>query len=67
MTSLTNLYHGNITPIFPILELRALLVAYGQNAHSMALAVRADVELFRPVKREKDPDGEILGLIDLSR
>ena len=33
----------------------------------MALAVRADVELFRPVKREKDPDDEILGLIDLSR
>ena len=27
VTLLTNLYHGNITPIFPILELRALPVA----------------------------------------
>ena len=42
-------------------------MAYGQNAHSMSLAVRADVELFRSVKREKEPDGEILDLIDLSK
>ena len=45
----------------------ALLVAYRQTAHSMTLAVRADVELFRLVKREKELDGGFLDLIDLSR
>ena len=33
----------------------------------MALVVRVDVELFRLVKRKKDPNSEILSLIDLSR
>ena len=35
-------------------------VADRQNAHSMTLAVRAVVELFRLVKREKELDREIL-------
>ncbi|RMZ88328.1 hypothetical protein DV736_g4437, partial [Chaetothyriales sp. CBS 134916] len=38
----------------------ALDVADRQNAHSMTLAVRAVVELFRLVKREKELDREIL-------
>ena len=38
----------------------ALDVADRQNAHSMTLAVRAIVELFRLVKREKDIHREIL-------
>ncbi|KAI9788165.1 MAG: hypothetical protein M1816_007211 [Peltula sp. TS41687] len=38
----------------------ALDVADRQNAHSMTLAVRAIVELFRLVKREKELDREIL-------
>ncbi|RMZ91970.1 hypothetical protein DV736_g777, partial [Chaetothyriales sp. CBS 134916] len=38
----------------------ALDMADRQNAHSMTLAVRAVVELFRLVKREKELDREIL-------
>ncbi|KAK3669157.1 hypothetical protein LTR78_010963 [Recurvomyces mirabilis] len=38
----------------------ALDIADRQNAHSMTIAVRAVVELFRYVKREKEVDGEIL-------
>ena len=38
----------------------ALDVADCQNAHSMTLAVRGLVELFRAVGREKELDGEIL-------
>jgi len=38
----------------------ALDVADRQNAHSMTVAVRALVELFRSVKREKELDREIL-------
>ena len=38
----------------------ALDVADRQNAHSMTLAVRAVVELFRLVKHEKELDREIL-------
>ena len=38
----------------------ALDIADRQNAHSMTLAVRAVVELFRLVKREKELDREIL-------
>ncbi|KAL9027219.1 MAG: hypothetical protein Q9196_004232 [Gyalolechia fulgens] len=38
----------------------ALNVADRQNAHSMTLAVRAVVELFRLVKREKELDREML-------
>lgn len=38
----------------------ALDVADRQNAHGMTLAVRAVVELFRLVKREKELDREIL-------
>jgi hypothetical protein len=38
----------------------ALDVADRQNAHSMTLAVRGVVELFRLVKREKELDREIL-------
>ncbi|KAK3670755.1 hypothetical protein LTR78_009327 [Recurvomyces mirabilis] len=38
----------------------ALDVADRQNAHSMAIAVRAVVELFRAVKREKELHREIL-------
>ncbi|RMD42365.1 hypothetical protein DV735_g2788, partial [Chaetothyriales sp. CBS 134920] len=38
----------------------ALDVADRQNAHSMTLAVRAVVELFRLVKRDKELDREIL-------
>ncbi|KAH8704535.1 hypothetical protein GQ44DRAFT_743638 [Phaeosphaeriaceae sp. PMI808] len=38
----------------------ALDIADRQNAHSMTLAVRAVVELFRLVKREKEIDREIL-------
>jgi len=40
----------------------ALDVADRQNAHSMTLAVRGVVELFRLVKREKELHGEILGI-----
>lgn len=39
----------------------SLDIADRQNAHSMTLAVRAIVELFRLVKREKEIDREILG------
>lgn len=38
----------------------ALDIADRQNAHSMTVAVRALVELFRSVKREKELDREIL-------
>ena len=38
----------------------ALDIADRQNAHSMTMAVRAVVELFRLVKREKEIDREIL-------
>ncbi|KAL9123766.1 MAG: hypothetical protein Q9217_006837, partial [Psora testacea] len=38
----------------------ALDIADRQNAHSMTVAVRAFVELFRSVKREKELDREIL-------
>jgi hypothetical protein len=38
----------------------ALDIADRQNAHSMTLAVRAVVELFRLVKREQEVDREIL-------
>ncbi|KAK0829687.1 hypothetical protein LTR03_016079 [Friedmanniomyces endolithicus] len=38
----------------------ALDIADRQNAHSMTIAVRAVVELFRYVKREKEVDREIL-------
>lgn len=38
----------------------ALDIADRQNAHSMTLAVRAIVELFRLVKREKEIDREVL-------
>ena len=38
----------------------ALDIADCQNAHSMTVAVRAFVELFRSVKREKELDREIL-------
>ncbi|KAK0302016.1 hypothetical protein LTR82_018030 [Friedmanniomyces endolithicus] len=38
----------------------ALDIADRQNAHSMTIAVRAVVELFRYVKREKEIDQEIL-------
>ena len=38
----------------------ALEIADRQNAHSMTLAVRAIVELFRLAKREKEVDREIL-------
>jgi hypothetical protein len=38
----------------------ALDIADRQNAHSMTLAVRGTVELFRPVNREKELHREIL-------
>ncbi len=38
----------------------ALDIADRQNAHSMTLAIRALVELFRSVKREKELDREML-------
>ena len=38
----------------------ALDIADRQNAHSMTIAVRAFIELFRSVKREKELDREIL-------
>jgi hypothetical protein len=41
----------------------ALDVADRQNAHSMTLAVRGTVELFRLVKREKELHGEILAFL----
>ena len=50
--------------LFPTCEVKcsavALDVADRQNAHSMTLAVRAVVELFRLVKREKELHQEIL-------
>ncbi|KAI9805494.1 MAG: hypothetical protein M1825_000745 [Sarcosagium campestre] len=39
---------------------QALEIADRQNAHSMTLAVRGVVEMFRRVKREKEVDREIL-------
>jgi hypothetical protein len=47
---------------FPFLTCEAtdLYIADRQNAHNMTLAVRAVVELFRLVKREKEIDREIL-------
>ncbi|KAK0713174.1 hypothetical protein B0T26DRAFT_781495 [Lasiosphaeria miniovina] len=39
---------------------QALDIAGRQNAHSMTLAARAIVELFRPVKREKELHRELL-------
>ncbi|PQE24641.1 reverse transcriptase protein [Rutstroemia sp. NJR-2017a WRK4] len=43
----------------------ALDVADRQNAHTMTLAVRGIVELFRLVKREKDLHREILAFFSL--
>jgi hypothetical protein len=45
----------------------ALDVADRQNAHSMTLAVRGVVELFRIVKREKELHREILAFFSLAR
>ncbi|KAK5080088.1 hypothetical protein LTS08_008742 [Lithohypha guttulata] len=59
-----SLFMGTYYMYFPFLmcEVKcgaaALDIADRQNAHSMTMAVRATVELFRPVKREKETDRE---------
>ncbi|QSS52297.1 hypothetical protein I7I53_07891 [Histoplasma capsulatum var. duboisii H88] len=64
--SQTSFFLGTADMFFPFLtsEVKsraALDIADCQNAHSMTLAVRGVVELFRIVKREKELNGEILG------
>ncbi|KAG9231656.1 hypothetical protein BJ875DRAFT_486791 [Amylocarpus encephaloides] len=62
----TSFFLGTYYMYFPLLTcevkcgVQALDVADRQNAHSMALAVRGVVELFRLVKREKELHQEIL-------
>ena len=62
----TSLFMGTYYMYFPFLTCEskcgaaALDVADRQNAHSMTLAVRGVVELFRLVKREKELHREIL-------
>ncbi|KAL2054238.1 hypothetical protein ABVK25_005379 [Lepraria finkii] len=62
----TSLYAATYRMYFPFFTCEvkcgaaALDVADRQNAHSMTIAVRALVELFRSVKREKELDREIL-------
>ena len=62
----TSYFMGTWRMYFPFLTCEvkcgaaALDVADRQNAHSMTIAVRAVVELFRYVKREKELDREIL-------
>ena len=61
-----SLFMGTYYMYFPFLTCEvkcgaaALDVADRQNAHSMTLAVRGVVELFRLVKREKELHREIL-------
>ncbi|KKZ61383.1 hypothetical protein EMCG_03989 [[Emmonsia] crescens] len=62
----TSFFLGTANMFFPFLTSEvtgraALDIADHQNAHSMTLAVRGIVELFRIVKREKELNGEILG------
>lgn len=62
----TSFFMATDTMHFPFLTCEAkcgevgLDIADRQNAHSMTLAVRGVVELYRVVKREKELDGEIL-------
>ncbi|KAL9104366.1 MAG: hypothetical protein Q9163_000666 [Psora crenata] len=62
----TSLFVATYRMYFPFLTCEvkcgaaALDIADRQNAHSMTVAVRALVELFRSVKREKELDREIL-------
>lgn len=62
----TSFFMGTWYMYFPFLTCEvkcgaaALDIADRQNAHSMTIAVRAVVELFRYVKREKELDREIL-------
>lgn len=62
----TSLFVATYRMYFPFLTCEvkcgdaALDIADRQNAHSMTVAVRALVELFRLVKREKELDQEIL-------
>ena len=62
----TSLFIATYRIYFPFLTCEvkcgtaALDIADRQNAHSMTIAVRALVELFRLVKREKELDREIL-------
>ncbi|KAL9116380.1 MAG: hypothetical protein Q9187_007097 [Circinaria calcarea] len=63
----TSFFMGTFYMYFPFLACEVkcgaagLEVADRQNAHSMTIAVRAVVELFRLAKREKDVHREILG------
>ena len=65
-SKLQNYFMATTRMFFPFLTCEvkcgasALDVADRQNAHSMTIAVRALVELFRSVKREKELDREIL-------
>ncbi|KAG5298290.1 hypothetical protein I7I48_07695 [Histoplasma ohiense] len=64
--SQTSFFLGTADMFFPFLtsEVKgrtSLHIADRQNAHSMTLAVRGVVELFRIVKREKELNGDILG------
>ena len=62
----TSLYAATYRMYFPFFSCEvkcgaaALDIADRQNAHSMTVAVRALVELFRSVRREKELDREIL-------
>ncbi|KKZ60135.1 hypothetical protein EMCG_05160 [[Emmonsia] crescens] len=62
----TSFFMATDTMHFPFLTCEVkcgevgLDIADRQNAHSMTLAVRGVVELYRAVKREKELDGEIL-------
>lgn len=64
--SCTSFFMGTWYMYFPFLTCEvkrsaaALDIADRQNAHSMTIAVRTIVELFRYVKREKELDQEIL-------
>lgn len=61
----TSFFVANYRMYFPFLtcevDASGLYIADRQNAHSMTMAVRGVVELYRAVKREKELDREILG------
>ncbi|KAI9744261.1 MAG: hypothetical protein M1818_002413 [Claussenomyces sp. TS43310] len=65
-SKLTTFFMATSRMYFPFLTCEvncgaaALDVADRQNAHSMTIAVRSIIELYRAVKREKEIDGEIL-------
>ena len=70
---LDSFYRGTWRMYFPFLTCevkcgdQALQIADNQNAHSMTLAVRGILELYRLVKRQHELDREVLAFSNLSQ